>query len=61
MAGGADARMRHLGRRFADFIQATSSGSVLAGRSLRPISTSGLELTMAIGRKSFSVSNGSVL
>ena len=43
------------------FIQATSSGSVLASSVFRPTSTSGLELIMAIGRKSFSVSNGSDL
>ena len=43
------------------FIQATNSGSVLASSVFRPTSTSGLELIMAIGGKSFSVSNGSDL
>ena len=60
MSGRADAGMAHPRRR-AFFIQATSSGSVLASSVFRPTSTSGLELIMAIGRKSFSVSNGSDL
>ena len=43
------------------FIHATSSGSVLAASDLRPASTSGLLLSMEIGAKSFSLSNGSDL